>query len=224
MLSDVTTSSTTATPNPAALRMALLLALVTIAYNIIEGVVSVWLGLADETLSLFGFGVDSFVEVISGVGILHMVRRMSRTDVAQHDGFEKAALRLTGNCFFVLSAGLTITAVDTLIKHHAPVTTFWGAVIALISIATMAMLIALKLRVGRQLNSPAIIADAHCTRACLLFSVVLLVASGGYEITHIGGLDAIGALVIAGLCIREGVEAMRKAKGQGCTSCGCGKS
>ncbi|MRR34541.1 hypothetical protein EG829_07545, partial [bacterium] len=59
-------------------RKAALLALITIVYNIVEGVVSVWFGAADETLSLFGFGLDSFVEVISGVGIWHMVRRLQR--------------------------------------------------------------------------------------------------------------------------------------------------
>jgi len=48
---------------------AIVLAYITIFYNLAEGIVSVYFGLEDETLSLFGFGLDSFVEVISGVGI-----------------------------------------------------------------------------------------------------------------------------------------------------------
>ena len=57
-------------------KRASLLAQITIFYNLIEGMVSVFFGVADETLSLFGFGIDSFVEVLSGIGIWNMVRRM----------------------------------------------------------------------------------------------------------------------------------------------------
>jgi hypothetical protein len=53
-----------------------LLAIMTIYYNLVEGIVSVWAGAADETLALFGFGVDSFIEVISAIGVWHMIRRV----------------------------------------------------------------------------------------------------------------------------------------------------
>ena len=59
-------------------RKASLLALITIFYNLAEGIISVWFGAADETISLFGFGLDSFVEVMSGIGIWHMVRGLAR--------------------------------------------------------------------------------------------------------------------------------------------------
>ena len=60
------------------LNQAKWLAIFTIVYNIIEGLVSIAYGISDETLALFGFGVDSFVEVISGIGILHMVNVFGR--------------------------------------------------------------------------------------------------------------------------------------------------
>src|SRR5512139_3748486 len=75
-------------------------ALITIFYNIIEGCVSVFFGLQDETIALFGFGLDSFVEVVSGIGIWHMVRRMKQTDPDTHDSFEKRALQITGGAFY----------------------------------------------------------------------------------------------------------------------------
>jgi divalent metal cation (Fe/Co/Zn/Cd) transporter len=80
-------------------------------------------------------------------------------------------------------------------------------------------LIHYKVKIGRQLNSPAILADANCTKACLYLSVVLLIASAGYELTGIGGLDAIGVIMIAGLSFREGRESFLKAKGS--TVCTC---
>ena len=110
-----------------------------------------------------------------------------------------------------------------LYRGHKPESTFWGIVISIVSILSMWALIRAKVKVGTSLNSPAILADAACTRACLQLSVVLLIASAGYRLTGIGGLDSVGALVIGGLCYREGKEALEKAK-SGVFACTCGGS
>jgi divalent metal cation (Fe/Co/Zn/Cd) transporter len=206
-------------------RTASLLALITIYYNLAEGVVSVWFGAEDETISLFGFGLDSFVEVISGIGIWHMVRRLGQGDQPNPDKFEQKALRITGSAFYLLAAGLVATAVISIMQGHRPETTRWGIIVGLISIFSMWALIHYKVKVGKELNSPAILADAACTRTCLQLSVVLLAASTGYALTGIGYLDAVGSLVIAILSIREGREAFQKARGIACScSCSCDKT
>jgi divalent metal cation (Fe/Co/Zn/Cd) transporter len=198
-------------------RWAYALAIVTIFYNILEGLVSIYFGLEDETLALFGFGLDSFVEVISGVGIWHMIKRIRRNHDADPDQFERQALKITGAAFYILSVGLIGTALINIYQGHQPETTFWGIVISLISIVTMWLLIHYKLKVGKQLNSQAIVADAHCTRACLYLSIVLFLSSGGYELTGIGGIDSIGAIFIAGLSLKEGRESFQKAQGLSCS-------
>lgn len=204
-------------------RTATILALITVFYNILEGAVSVWFGAEDEAISLFGFGLDSFVEVISGVGIWHMVRRLGQGEPADRDPFEQRALRITGTAFFLLAAGLAATAMISIRQGHHPETTNWGVIISLVSIASMWLLIHYKVKVGKALNSPAILADAACTRTCLQLSLVLLVASAGYILTGIGWLDAAGTLAIALLSVREGREAFAKAKGLACgCSCSCG--
>jgi divalent metal cation (Fe/Co/Zn/Cd) transporter len=196
------------------------LAVFTIGYNVIEGLVSVYFGLADETVALFGFGLDSFVEVISGVGIWHMMRRLrASVDGEGTDDFERSALRVTGAAFYLLTGGLILTAASSLVSGRAPETTFWGVVVAGVSIVTMWLLIRLKMTVGRALGSAAIIADAACTRACLALSFVLLASSLGYAATGIRHLDTLGALAIAALSWREGREAFEKARGGTC-SCG----
>lgn len=215
----VENSATTKAPQ---YRLASTLAVLTIAYNILEGVVSVYFGLDDDALSLFGFGLDSFVEVISGVGIWHMIRRIRLAPESDPDRFETTALRITGSAFYVLSAGLIVTGLLNLVRGQRPETTFWGIVIALVSISAMWLLIHFKMKVGRQLRSEAILADANCSRVCLWLSWVLLIASAGYELTGFGGIDAVGAIVIAVLSFREGREAFEKARGESC-SCGtCG--
>ena len=200
-------------------RRANALALITIFYNILEGVVSVGFGAADESFALFGFGLDSFVEVISGIGVLYMIRRQRSSPRAERDDFERGALRITGGAFYLLAAGLTITSVLNLIRGHRPETTFWGIVVAAVSIITMWLLIRAKVLVGTLLNSPALLADAACTRACLYLSMVLLGTSAGYELTGIGSLDALGALGIAWFALREGREAFGKARGVVCGCC-----
>lgn len=202
-------------------RWAYVLALVTIFYNLGEGMVSVFFGLEDETVALFGFGLDSFVEVVSGLGIWHMIRRLRKSGDEGLDSFERQALRITGTAFYVLAAGLVATAALNVYTGHRPETTFWGVVISLVSIATMWALIHFKVKVGRKLGSRAILADAACTRTCLYLSVVLLASSAGYELTGMGGMDALGAAVIAAISFREGREAFVKAR-TGSSACACG--
>ena len=192
-------------------KQAVILAFITVFYNLVEGLISVYLGIQDETISLFGFGIDSFVEVISGIGIWHMLIRIKNKG-EERDEFEKTALRITGTAFYILVAGLTVTAIFNIYINHKPETTFWGIVISLISIITMYALIFFKMKVGKALNSKALIADANCTKTCLYLSVILLAASVGYELTGFGGIDSVGALLIAYFSFKEGKEAFEKAR------------
>lgn len=198
-------------------KQAIALALITIFYNAIEGVVSVFFGIEDGTIALFGFGVDSFVEMISGIGIWHMVRRLRKNGNENPDRFEKQALQITGSAFYILTTVLFITVIANLYQGHKPETTLWGIIISVISILAMWALIHYKTKVGRHLNSPAILADAACTKVCIQLSLILLLASAGYELTGIGGIDSIGAAGIAWLSFREGREAFQKAKGKACS-------
>ena len=202
-------------------KRASLLAQITIFYNLIEGMVSVFFGVTDETISLLGFGIDSFVEVLSGIGIWYMVRRMQQNPDANPGPFEKKALQITGTSFYILGVGLLVTAGINLYQGHRPETTFWGIVIAVVSIFTMWALIHLKVKVGRQLNSDAILEDANCTKTCLYLSFTLLLASVGFELTGIGGIDSIGAVLIAIFSFREGRESFEKSRGE---SCHCDRS
>ena len=195
---------------------ALWLAIFTIAYNLLEGVISVYFGVEDEALTLFGFGIDSFIEVISGIGILTMVLRIRRSPETQRSGFERTALRVTGTSFYLLSAGLGISAVYNLFTGHKPETTLPGLVISLISIAIMWMLVTGKRRVGRALDSSPILADANCTMVCIYMSIVLLASSVVYQLTGFGFVDSLGAIGLIYFSVNEGKEAFEKAAGMEC--------
>ena len=102
------------------LKTAFILSIITIVYNVGEGLFSTLFGYSDDTLALFGFGVDSFVEVISGIGIGHMVWRMRRNPVSERDRFERRALSITGGSFFLLAAGLVIGSVLAIASGARP--------------------------------------------------------------------------------------------------------
>jgi len=192
---------------------ALWLALFTVFYNLAEGLVSVFFGISDEALTLFGFGVDSFIEVMSGIGILAMVLRIRQNPETPRSQFERTALRVTGTSFYLLAVGLGATAIYNFFSAHKPTTTLPGLIISFVSIAVMWALVAGKRKVGKTLDSAPILADANCTMVCIYMSIVLLAASLIYQLTGFGFVDSIGALGLIYFSYSEGKESFEKAAG-----------
>ena len=197
---------------------ALWLGILTIVYNLVEGLISIYFGVSDETIALFGFGIDSFIEVISGLGIVAMVLRISRNPDTPRSTFERSALRITGTAFYLLTLSLGAMVMVNLLNGHKPETTLAGVIISTISILAMWALVAAKRHVGRRLNSAPILADANCTLVCIYMSVILLIASLIYELTGLGFVDSLGALGLMYFSFKEGREAFEKAAG---LECGC---
>ncbi|NCT16672.1 MAG: hypothetical protein COY56_06650 [Flavobacteriaceae bacterium CG_4_10_14_0_8_um_filter_34_31] len=193
-------------------KWAFALAIFTIIYNLAEGIIATYLGFEDESLALFGFGVDSFIEVISGLGIAHMVLRIRQHPESNRDTFERTALRITGFAFYVLVLGLVTSSLYNIYIGHKPETTFWGVIISIISIAVMWLLVVGKTKTGKALQSEAILADAQCTKVCIYMSVILLISSGIYEVTNLAYIDSIGTLGLSYFAFKEGKECFEKAK------------
>lgn len=200
-------------------KIAFALAMFTIIYNIAEGLISTYLGFEDESLVLFGFGSDSFIEVISGLGIAHMIVRIQKRPNSNRDKFEKTALRITGFAFYALVFALVLTSFYNLWSGHKPITTFYGVIISAISILVMWILVVWKRRVGKKLDSDPILADANCTLVCVYMSIILLLSSGIYELWGISYIDSIGTLGLAYFAFKEGKECFEKANSEKYCSC-----
>ena len=193
-------------------KLAFKLSILTIIYNLVEGFVGVYFGYSGESLTLFGFGVDSFIEVISGIGIAYMVSRIQQHPQSGRSKLEKTALTVTGLSFYALVLGLLATSVYNLLTGQKPETTLAGVILSLISIIIMLVLMSTKMKVGKALNSDPIIADARCTKVCVYMSVVLLIASAAYELTKVAYIDIAGTLALAYLSFNEGRECFEKVK------------
>lgn len=198
---------------------ALAFAVLTVVYNVIEGLVSVYFGHKEDTLALFGFGLDSFVETISALGIVQMILRIKRNPNSDKSSFEILSLKITGWCFYGLIAVLILSAANNIIRGTEPASTLPGIIIAGISILGMWALIYFKISIGKKLNSAPIIADAKCNQVCLYMSLVLLLSSGLWWLFKIPYVDILGTIGIIYFAYKEGKEAFAKAKGIEC--CGC---
>jgi divalent metal cation (Fe/Co/Zn/Cd) transporter len=191
-------------------RNAMLFAVLTIVFNIAEGLVSIWFGISDDMLTLAGFGVDSFIETISAAGVVVMISRIRNNPGTDKTKFEITSLKITGWCFYVLAVILAAGAVFNLVKGHKPESTTAGVIISLISIASMVGLIIAKKRLGVKLSCPPLIADANCNLVCVYMSLVLLAASGAYALFHFGWIDTVGTAGLIFFSVREGKEALEK--------------
>lgn len=192
-------------------KVALFLSLLTILANLVEGAVSTFLGAQDETLALFGFGIDSFIEVLSAAGVTLMILRMQKNPVSLRSKAEVTALKVTGISFYLLVVGLIVSGALSLWQQRKPETTLPGIIISIVSLSVMIFLYRAKLSTGKKMQNEAIIADAYCTKTCIYMSVILLLSSLTFTLTGFAFLDVIGALGIAWFAFSEGREAFEKA-------------
>ena len=195
------------------------LAFLSIVLAFAEALFSTFYGYNDESMTLFGFGVGSFIEIISAIGVAHMIMRLKQNENGTRDNFERTALRITGFGFYILAGGLVVTIIYNVWTQHKPETTVPGIIISLLSIVFMLFLFYGKSVTGKLLNSDAILADANCTKVCIYMSVILLAASGIYELTKFGYVDDVGTLGIAYFSFKEGKECFEKVKSNKHCSC-----
>lgn len=188
---------------------------VTIAWNCLEGAVGVLAGLAAGSISLVGFGVDSFIEVTSGAALLW---RMSvDADAARRERNERLTLRIVGVCFIALAVYITYESIGSLVRRQPPERSVPGIVLACVSLVVMPLLSKAKKSVGRALGSAAMHADARQTDFCVYLSAILL---GGLLLNALVGwwwADPAAALGMAPIIAREGLEGIR---GKACHDCG----
>ncbi len=179
----------------------------TIAWNILEGMVAIVAGVIAGSVSLVGFGIDSAIEVTSGAALL---RRMhAELDEEAREQIEKLSLRIVGVCFLALAGYVAYEATRDLIRHELPQRSVVGIVLAMVSLIVMPLLSRAKRRVGSQLGSAAMAADAQQTQFCAYLSAILL---GGLLLNAVFGLwwaDPVAALVMAPIIAHEGVESVR---------------
>lgn len=189
----------------------------TITWNTVEGLMAVIAGLLAGSIALIGFGFDSLIEVASAGAL--MWRLHADIDESRRERAEKRALRIVGICFMVLAAYVIYDAGRDLWFRQTPERSLFGIAVAIAALIVMPLLTHAKRKVGRSINSGAMMADAKQTELCAYFAAITL---GGLVLNALLGwwwADPVAALVMVPIIVKEGVEALR---GETCCDDACG--
>jgi divalent metal cation (Fe/Co/Zn/Cd) transporter len=182
----------------ALVRRARLLAGASVAYNVAEAVVAITSGRIADSTALVGFGLDSTVEVMSGLVILWQFGHPVPEER------EHRARRIIAVSYFALAAYVTVESVRAVVTHEEPDTSVVGIALAAHSLVVMPLLSRRQRRTGRELGSGAVVADGTQTLLCTYLSAVLLLGLLANALLGWWWLDAVAALVIAAVAVREG--------------------
>lgn len=188
-------------------RRAQMLAAVSVTYNVVEAIIAITAGVIAGSVALIGFGLDSIVEVSSGLIILWQFRHHLP------ESREALALRMLAVSFFALAAYVTFESVRALVAGNDPDTSPVGIGLAIASLIVMPFLSWAQRRTGKALGSNAVVADGTQTRLCAYLSAVLLLGLVLNATLGWGWSDPVAGLIIAGVALREGYDAWN---GRGC--------
>jgi len=179
----------------------------TIAWNSLEGLIAIIAGVFASSISLVGFGIDSFIEVTSGAALLW--RMSADADEHRRERIERITLRMVGACFLALAVFVGYEAASDLLQQKAPEHSLPGIILACVSLVVMPMLSRAKRGVASSLKSAALRADAKQTEFCMYLSAILL---GGLVLNATFSLwwaDPVAGLVMVPIIAKEGVEGLR---------------
>lgn len=209
----------------AAAPRALRYAQVTIAYNVVEGIIAVTAGLLAGSVALVGFGFDSWIEVTAATIVLIRLRAEIRGGTVD-DLKERRALRMVALTFFALAVYVTVEGVRDLVTGAVPEVSPAGIALTALSVVVMPLLARAKRRVGKEMGSRLVLADAAETKLCAWLSVSTFAGLAGYAIAGWTWMDPAAGFVIAAFALMEGREAWEGelacerglARGSGCAA------
>jgi divalent metal cation (Fe/Co/Zn/Cd) transporter len=185
---------------------ALWLSAATVGYNVIEGIAAVTVGLITNSTALLAFGLDSFIESLSGSVMLWRFGKRREGD--DETKAERRALKLVAYTFFILGAYVLFDAGMQLFEQETPDKSLFGIVVAILSLLIMPALMRAKYNTGKKLGSKSLVADSKQTFACIIMSATLLIGVGLNYFFGIWWADPVAGIAIALLLIHEGKETL----------------
>jgi divalent metal cation (Fe/Co/Zn/Cd) transporter len=195
-------------------RIAFWLVLVTLAYNIVEAGVALSFGVVDDSIALFGFGLDSVIECAAATAMLwHLSQERRGVSAQVLEQNEHRVHRFVGWTFIALALYVSFESVISLWRHEIPQVSVVGIILAAASLTIMPIVAMAKLRAAREIGSAALRAEAKETLACSYLSFILLLGLGANAVFAWWWMDPVAALAMVPWLLKEGREGIR---GDGC--------
>jgi divalent metal cation (Fe/Co/Zn/Cd) transporter len=188
----------------------------TIAHGGLETIVALGAGVAAGSVVLFGFGLDSLVEVMSALVVLW--RLSLQSNKSRREGADAVGVRFVGVCFLVLAAYVAYDSATALLHHEIPGESVPGILLASFSVIAMPLLARAKRRIAFEIGSSAMSADSIQSDLCAYLSGILLIGLALNALLGWWWADPIAALAMVPIIGREGFQAIR---GRACGCSGC---
>ena len=192
---------------PALVRRGLLLNWLTIGYNALEALVSLFAGVVAGSVALVGFGVDSVIEVTASGAAQWRLR--ADLDERRRAAVERRTRHVIGWSFLALAAYVACDGVSALWSREQPERSIPGIVILALSVVVMPALARAKRRVARAMASGALASEATQTSLCAYLSAIALAGVGLNSLVGWWWADPVAALAMVPIIVREGLEGMR---------------
>lgn len=178
----------------------------TVSYNIVEAIVSIGFGILAASIALIGFGLDSIVESLSGFVLIWRLSQHGKISKEAEEKIEKKAMKFVAITFFVLGAYVIFESTRKLVFSEIPEPSLPGIIIAIVSLIVMPLLALAKYKIGKQINSKALIADSKETFVCAILSVALLIGLGLNYLFDFWQADPIVGIIVVIFLFKEGYE------------------
>lgn len=195
-------------------KRALLAEYFTVGWNVFEGIVAIAAGWVARSIALIGFGLDSYIEVASGLILIWRLRKHDFADEEEEEAAERKAIFFVGVTFFLLAVYVSYESGKKLLLHEHPDESIVGIVLAIVSLVVMPVLAFYKKKIATKINSRALRADAMETLACSYLSLTLVLGLGLNALFGWWWADPVAALAMVYFLIREGWEAIEEGRGE----------
>src|SRR5882724_3030722 len=193
-------------------KKALLSEYFTVGWNVIEGVVAIASGVIAGSIALVGFGLDSYIEVASGLVLIWRLRKHGFTEEEEEKAAEKRAVLFVGVTFLLLAVYVIYESGKKLFFQERPEESLIGIILAFLSLIVMPLLAVYKKKIAAEINSRALRADALETLACSYLSLTLLLGLGANAFFGWWWADPVAALGMVYFLINEGWEAIEESR------------